>query len=97
MHGTVQIKRRFQFSSALKRQSSVATVAATDPKTGKKTKGTFVGVKGAPETIMKMLVTVPHDYEETYKYFTRRGSRVLALAYKQLTTTTSLAPAASTT
>jgi manganese-transporting P-type ATPase len=35
---------------------------------------------------MKMLVDVPADYEETYKYFTRRGSRVLALAYKQLTT-----------
>ncbi|KAI0193888.1 hypothetical protein F4808DRAFT_441738 [Astrocystis sublimbata] len=83
--GTVQIKRRFQFSSALKRQSSVATVNAADPKTGRKTRGTFVGVKGAPETIMKMLVTVPADYEETYKYFTRRGSRVLALAYKQLT------------
>ncbi|KAI1276786.1 hypothetical protein F5Y07DRAFT_364989 [Xylaria sp. FL0933] len=83
--GTVQIKRRFQFSSALKRQSSVATVNSVDPRTGQKMRGTFVGVKGAPETIMKMLVTVPDDYEETYKYFTRRGSRVLALAYKQLT------------
>ncbi|KAI5917575.1 cation pump, Ca2+ pump [Camillea tinctor] len=84
--GTVQIKRRFQFSSALKRQSSVATVNATDPKTGNKMRGTFAAVKGAPETIMNMLVTIPADYEETYKYFTRRGSRVLALAYKQLTT-----------
>ncbi|KAI1497909.1 cation pump, Ca2+ pump [Biscogniauxia marginata] len=84
--GMVQVKRRFQFSSALKRQSSVATINATDLKTGNKMRGTFVGVKGAPETIMKMLVTVPADYEETYKYFTRRGSRVLALAYKQLTT-----------
>ncbi|KAI1373317.1 hypothetical protein F4677DRAFT_228119 [Hypoxylon crocopeplum] len=83
--GTVQIRRRFQFSSALKRQSSVATVHAADPKTGSRIRGTFVGVKGAPETIMKMLVTVPKDYEETFKYFTRRGSRVLALAYKQLT------------
>lgn len=83
--GTVHIRRRFQFSSALKRQSSVATVNAVDSKTGKKMRGTFVGVKGAPETLMKMLVTVPEDYEETYKYFTRRGSRVLALAYKQLT------------
>ncbi|KAI0397845.1 hypothetical protein F5Y17DRAFT_413752 [Xylariaceae sp. FL0594] len=83
--GTVQIKRRFQFSSALKRQSSVATVNAVDPDTGNKIRGTFVGVKGAPETIGKMLSTIPNDYEETYKYFTRRGSRVLALAYKQLT------------
>ncbi|KAL2259537.1 hypothetical protein VTK26DRAFT_6761 [Humicola hyalothermophila] len=84
--GSVQIKRRFQFSSALKRQSSVATINSTDTKTGRKMKGTFVAVKGAPETIMKMLVTVPKDYEETFKHFTRRGSRVLALAYKQLTT-----------
>ncbi|KAI5457005.1 hypothetical protein BGZ63DRAFT_366067 [Mariannaea sp. PMI_226] len=84
-HGTVQIKRRFQFSSALKRQSSIAMVHGTDSQTGHKIKGTFAGVKGAPETIMKMLTVVPENYEETYKYFTRKGSRVLALAYKQLT------------
>ncbi|KAK3338880.1 cation-transporting ATPase 4 [Neurospora tetraspora] len=86
VQGNVQVKRRFQFSSALKRQSSVATINATDSKTGQKLRGTFVAVKGAPETIMKMLVTIPKDYEETYKYFTRRGARVLALAYKQLST-----------
>lgn len=83
---TVQIKRRFQFSSALKRQSSVATITAQHPETGKKIRSTFVGVKGAPETIMKMLVKVPKDYEETFKYFTRKGSRVLSLAYKHLST-----------
>ncbi|KAI1002509.1 Endoplasmic reticulum transmembrane helix translocase [Podosphaera aphanis] len=82
----VQIKRRFQFSSALKRQSSVATIVTRHPQTGKKTRCTFVGVKGAPETIVKMLVNSPPGYEETFKYFTRRGSRVLALAYKYLTT-----------
>lgn len=81
---SVQIKRRFQFSSALKRQSSVATITAQHPDTGKKIRSTFVGVKGAPETIMKMLTHVPKDYEETFKYFTRKGSRVLALAYKHL-------------
>lgn len=78
----VQIKRRFQFSSALKRQSSVATAITTDHATGKKTASTFVGAKGAPETIRKMLVNVPPKYEETYKYFSRNGARVLALAYK---------------
>ena len=82
----VQIKRRFQFSSALKRQSSVASVLMTDPRTGKKVKGTFVGVKGAPETIRKMLVDIPPKYEETFKYFTRNGARVLALAYKYIST-----------
>ena len=80
----VQIKRRFQFSSALKRQSSVAIAVTTDRATGKKTKSTFVGVKGAPETIRKMLVEVPPKYEETFKYFSRNGARVLALAYKYL-------------
>lgn len=91
--GSVQIKRRFQFSSALKRQSSVAMVNGVNPKTGQKIRGTFAGVKGAPETIMKMLVEVPADYEETYKYFTRKGSRVLALAYKQLTVDSELGSA----
>jgi len=80
----VQIRRRFQFSSALKRQSSVATVLVANAKSGKKTKSTFVGAKGAPETIRKMLVNAPPNYEETFKHFTRNGGRVLALAYKFL-------------
>ena len=84
MGDIVQIKRRFQFSSALKRQSSVATAVTTDRSTGKKVKNTFAGVKGAPETIRKMLVDVPPKYEETFKYFSRNGARVLALAYKYL-------------
>ncbi|KAF2472847.1 cation-transporting ATPase 4 [Lindgomyces ingoldianus] len=80
----VQIRRRFQFSSALKRQSSIATVLVTDKKARRKIKSTFVGVKGAPETIRTMLVDTPANYEETFKYFTRNGGRVLALAYKYL-------------
>ena len=80
----VQIKRRFQFSSSLKRQSSVATVLTTDRQTGKKARGTFVGVKGAPETIRTMLTRTPPNYEETFKYFTRNGGRVLALGYRYL-------------
>lgn len=80
----VQIKRRFQFSSSLKRQSSVATVLTTDRATGRKVRATFVGVKGAPETIRTMLNTIPPNYEETFKYFTRNGGRVLALGYRYL-------------
>ncbi|KAI9681590.1 MAG: hypothetical protein M1829_000787 [Trizodia sp. TS-e1964] len=82
----VQIKRRFQFSSALKRQSSVASVITTNHKTSKKSKGTFVAVKGAPETIQTMLIDTPTNYEDTFKHFTRNGSRVLALGYKYLST-----------
>ncbi|KAF2668470.1 cation pump, Ca2+ pump [Microthyrium microscopicum] len=80
----VQIKRRFQFSSSLKRQSSVASVISNNPKTNKKTKSTFVAVKGAPETIRNMLIDAPPKYEETFKHFTRNGGRVLALSYKFL-------------
>lgn len=86
----VQIKRRFQFSSALKRQSTIATITANDRKTPKKAKSTFVGVKGAPETIRTMLVDVPPNYEETFKHFTRNGARVLALAYKYLSSESEL-------
>ncbi|KZZ86851.1 P-type ATPase [Ascosphaera apis ARSEF 7405] len=89
---SVQIKRRFQFSSALKRQSSIATVVMIERTGGqtKRHKGTFVGVKGAPETIRQMLVDVPPYYEETFKHFTRNGARVLALAYKFLSPTDEL-------
>lgn len=74
----LQIRRRFQFSSALKRQSSVSNLVHPDFAHHKG----FVGVKGAPETLKTMFTTVPNDYEESYKYFTRRGSRVIALGYK---------------
>lgn len=76
LHRTViQIRRRFQFSSALKRMSTISTMP----------NGTaLVSVKGAPETIKTMLQIVPDDYDETYKYFTRRGSRVLALGWKNI-------------
>lgn len=70
----ISILKRFQFSSALKRSSVVSKYE------GK----ILIGVKGAPETIADRLTNIPADYEETYKYFTRSGSRVLALAYKYL-------------
>jgi cation-transporting ATPase 13A1 len=47
---------------------------------------TLVAVKGAPETIKGMLSIVPADYDETYKWYTRRGSRVLALGMKEVET-----------
>ncbi|ODV89411.1 hypothetical protein CANCADRAFT_148529 [Tortispora caseinolytica NRRL Y-17796] len=70
----IKIKRRFQFSSALKRSSTISVVE--DKK--------LASVKGAPETIQKMLIDVPPFYEDVYKSYTRSGSRVLALAYKYL-------------
>ena len=43
-----------------------------------------IAVKGAPETIRGMLSHVPEAYDETYKYYTRRGSRVLALGFREM-------------
>ncbi|KAG0290756.1 hypothetical protein BGZ96_005796 [Linnemannia gamsii] len=74
------IRRRFQFSSALKRMSAVSTLTSPEFRTTK----LFAAVKGAPETLKNMYTKVPQHYEETYKQFTRRGSRVLALGYKYL-------------
>ncbi|KAF6744001.1 endoplasmic reticulum Ca-transporting P-type ATPase [Ephemerocybe angulata] len=71
----IAIKRRFQFSSALKRMSTIATLPG-----GK----VIASVKGAPETIKGMLANVPEHYDETYKWFTRNGSRVLALGIKEM-------------
>ncbi|KAB8281294.1 hypothetical protein B0I72DRAFT_90095 [Yarrowia lipolytica] len=71
----VTVRRRFQFSSALKRSSSIASHSS-----GRM----YVATKGAPETIKKMLVSVPKGYDETYKHYTRAGKRVLALASKDV-------------
>jgi manganese-transporting P-type ATPase len=71
----LHIRRRFQFSSALKRMSTLSSLPG-----GK----LVVAVKGAPETIKGMLSSVPEGYDDTYKWFTRRGSRVLALGTKEI-------------
>ena len=71
------IRRRFQFSSALKRMSTISSLPGG---------GTLAAVKGAPETIKGMLKECPEWYDETYKWYTRRGSWVLALGAKDMDT-----------
>lgn len=78
---TLQIKRRFQFSSALKRMS---TISLLPPSSSSNTGKLLAAVKGAPETIRGMLAVVPQEYDDTYKWYTRQGSRVLALAMKEM-------------
>ncbi|KAI5966159.1 SPF1 [Candida pseudojiufengensis] len=73
----IKILRRFQFSSALKRSATISSINSIPNKN-------FVAAKGAPETIRKLIVDAPENYEEIFKSFTRAGSRVLALAYKYL-------------
>ncbi|CAH8303974.1 unnamed protein product [Eruca vesicaria subsp. sativa] len=71
---SVQIMQRYHFASHLKRMSVIVSIQQEY----------FVFVKGAPETIQDRLVDVPAAYIETYKRYTRQGSRVLALAFKRL-------------
>lgn len=74
----ISVRRRFQFSSALKRMSTLSSVSDL----GGANRRLIAAVKGAPETLKGMYSQVPDGYDETYKGFTRRGSRVLALGYK---------------
>ncbi|QSL64418.1 hypothetical protein MERGE_001719 [Pneumocystis wakefieldiae] len=75
----IEIVRRFQFSLVLKRQSSIVIISDQI----KRSKKTFVAVKGAPEVLQK-ISRVPENYESIYRYFTKNGCRVLALGYKFL-------------
>lgn len=72
-HG-VQILQRHHLASHLKRMAVVVRIQEEF----------FAFVKGAPETIQDKLADTPSSYVETYKKYTRQGSRVLTLAYKQL-------------
>lgn len=75
----LKIYQRYHFSSSLKRMSVLAGYLQSY--TGETS---YIGtVKGAPETVMKMLKTVPPGYEETYLEYSRRGARVLALGFKE--------------
>lgn len=74
----INIRRRYQFSSALKRMS---TLSAVSDASGRKY---VAAVKGAPETLKGMYKVVPEFYDETYRWYTRRGSRVLALGMKNM-------------
>ena len=71
------IHRCFQFSSTLKCMSTISSLPG-----GR----TLAAVKGAPDTIKGMSNEYPEWYDETYEWYTRRGSRVLALGAKDMDT-----------
>jgi magnesium-transporting ATPase (P-type) len=77
----LKIERRFQFSSALKRMSTIAVV----PQQPGSPRRILISVKGALETIRTMLKagTVPSWYDDVYKNLMRNGGRVLALAGRE--------------
>ncbi|ORX44343.1 hypothetical protein BCR36DRAFT_373362 [Piromyces finnis] len=74
----IRINRRFAFSSALKRMSTIATLQDSNGASS-----IFVATKGAPEVLKPMFTSVPSYYDDLYKYWARNGSRVIALGYKK--------------
>lgn len=76
-----RILQRFRFQSALQRMSVIADVKGIG--TGECAR---VLVKGSAEAIAKLLVqgAMPDGYNATARGLSRRGMRVLALAYKKL-------------
>ena len=65
------------FSSALTRTTNVSVPKHLGGRA-------LTSVKGAPETIKRLLASIPDGYDETCKWLTRHGSRVLALRSKDV-------------
>lgn len=94
-HERLSIIKRFPFASHLQRMTCVvhhsgygqewstegrhSAAPASAP-----SQGYLVLTKGSPEVIKEMLNVCPPTYVESFKYFTRRGYRVLAMAAKWL-------------
>ncbi len=77
--GTILILRRFGFSSKLKRMSVISREAGSDD--------SWVLTKGAPETVKQFLRpdSIPHDYDDVSMHHMALGQRVLAIAYRKIT------------
>eukprot|EP00002_Diphylleia_rotans_P031255 TRINITY_DN6487_c0_g1_i1.p1 TRINITY_DN6487_c0_g1~~TRINITY_DN6487_c0_g1_i1.p1 ORF type:complete len:1188 (+),score=202.34 TRINITY_DN6487_c0_g1_i1:53-3616(+) len=80
---TVRIIHRNHFSSNLKRMSTLCHVE------GASDDGYYCLVKGAPETVATLLEEVPPFYAEASKHYSHQGARVLAIASKKLTCSSS--------
>ena len=72
----IKILSRHHFSSKLQRMSCVVKDIAN----GKH----YSVVKGSPEMIGTLLATKPSGYDKAAKFLSRRGYRVISLAYKSL-------------
>jgi len=73
----VKIVARHHFSSKLQRMSVVTRVAGVD--------GGMILVKGSPEAIGAMCTVLPDDYDAVGRDLARRGMRVIALAWRRIT------------
>jgi magnesium-transporting ATPase (P-type) len=76
---SVRHLQTFHFSSELKRMASVVRVT-----TSRGAESDYVLAKGAPEALQRYFASVPEGYERAHKAQAARGSRVIALAAKQL-------------
>ncbi|XP_069467226.1 polyamine-transporting ATPase 13A2 isoform X2 [Ambystoma mexicanum] len=76
----VGVLRRFPFSSALQRMSVLARIPGRS--------ASAVYMKGAPEMVASLCDnrTVPADFSEMLRHYTRDGYRVLGFAYKSVGT-----------
>jgi len=74
----VRIVHRYHFSSELKRMSTIVALE------GERT--FYALIKGAPEKVKNYYEpsSIPSHYDETFKYFSRQGRRVIALGYKTI-------------
>ena len=78
--GEIEILSRHHFSSKLQRMSCVVKDVAN--------KKYYAVVKGSPEMVGKLLAKKPDGYDKSAKFLSRRGYRVISLAYKSLNGTT---------
>lgn len=84
MYQSVQVAARQHFSSQLQRMS---TVCLCSPSTsGNRDGDWFCLVKGSPEALLPLMLPkqVPVWYQAAYDELSRKGLRILCLAYKQL-------------
>lgn len=75
--------QKFHFSSELKRMAVIVRVS-----TARGSELDYVLAKGAPEVMARLLGTCPQGYDRAHREQASRGGRVIALAAKQLNTST---------
>jgi cation-transporting ATPase 13A1 len=83
----LKIVHRYAFSSTIKRMSAVVMFEVEGGQKG----GMRILTKGAPETLRPLFAKVPDLYDVTYRHFAARGSRVLALGWRDVPKSTNLA------
>lgn len=80
---SLAIEQRFHFSSHLQRMSTVCRVNSNESEVPS---GVYVLTKGSPEAIAKLVGSKPSWYDATYTGLAEQGQRILALAWKRLST-----------